>query len=155
MLGCGQTLADTSTCFHNMLEIHKLHEYHASVCMVGTTHLQDFICCEGLQTILNGGGNALPTQPCPQASFALLHDRQRQVPEGLIGGKVALALVAVHCALQLPPKQVSDGAVVHAQVLAPQPLSLVSFPFSRQVFVLFIRWLLCDAILQRGKGGLV
>ena len=130
--------------------MNKPYGYYTNACMWGP-HLQHFICCEGLQTILDGGGNGLPTQPGPQAPLALLHNRQRKVPEGLIGGEVPFALVAVHCALQLPPNQVCDGAVVHSQILAPQPLSLVGFTFSRQVLVLFICWLLCDAVLRGGK----
>ena len=124
---------------------HMRYDAHAVTAVI---HLQNFVCSEGLQAVLDGGGDALPTQPGPQAPFAFLHNRQGQVPEGLIGCEVAFALVAVHCALQLTPEQVGDGAIVNAQVLAPQPLRFIFLCFSREILVLFIAWLGCDTILH-------
>jgi len=95
-----------------------------------------------LQAVLDGGGVLLPTEPGPNAPFAFLHNGQTEVPEGLIHGEVAFALLAVDSALELSTEEVCDGAVVNPEVLLPQPLSLVRLCFSRDVFVLLIGRLL-------------
>ena len=95
-----------------------------------------------MQAVLDGGGVLLPTEPGPDAPFAFLHNGQTEVPEGLIHGEVPFALLAVNGALQLSTKQVCDGAVVDAEVLLPQPVSLVCLCFSGDVFVLLIGRLL-------------
>lgn len=59
--------------------------------------------------------------------------------------------MAVYSALQLAAKQISDWAVVPLKVLAPEPVGLVAFCFTRNVFVLLVSWLLGDAVLYRGR----